>query len=188
MDTDLRALDRAAVAAAREHMGAFAWPTVLTAALTYLAFTPLHEAAHGNIHSDRPGLKWVNELVGFACAQVVLLPHATHRLEHMAHHRYTNDPERDPDFLASKLGSGIGVFSVMALRFFWNGFSFAFQDRCTNATPGDKALFLLEVAVALARNTSSLIAPVWMRPIRWFWMNQDLHSIHHLFPRVPFYR
>lgn len=38
------------------------------------------------------------------------------------------------------------------------------------------------------RNTNSLIMPRWMRPFEWFWLGQNLHSIHHLFPRVPFYR
>jgi beta-carotene hydroxylase len=38
------------------------------------------------------------------------------------------------------------------------------------------------------RNTNSLIMPFWMKPVEWFWLGQNLHSIHHLFPRVPFYR
>lgn len=38
------------------------------------------------------------------------------------------------------------------------------------------------------KNTNSLIMPTWMKPFEWFWLGQNLHSIHHLFPRVPFYR
>jgi len=30
--------------------------------------------------------------------------------------------------------------------------------------------------------------PRWMKPLEWFWLGQNLHSIHHLFPRVPFYK
>lgn len=30
--------------------------------------------------------------------------------------------------------------------------------------------------------------PIWMKPLEWFWFGQSLHSIHHAFPRVPFYR
>jgi beta-carotene hydroxylase len=37
------------------------------------------------------------------------------------------------------------------------------------------------------RNTNSLVMPSWMKPVAWFWLGQNLHSIHHLFPRVPFY-
>jgi beta-carotene hydroxylase len=263
MELDARALDRQALEAATKYSGSFApfitivmvmviagyaanlwlfaagvtplWlATLLLAALSYLAYTPLHEAAHGNICGGQRQLKWVENLTGFAAAQIIFLPHSTHRLEHMVHHRYTNDPERDPDFLASRLGNGWVSFSVMALRFFWNGFSYAFRDECTNSTRKDKTIFLTEITVALGwraafltqvplveglillvggytaavyftvywfayrphhpydtaeryRNTNSLIMPTWMRPFRWFWMNQDLHSIHHLFPRVPFY-
>lgn len=38
------------------------------------------------------------------------------------------------------------------------------------------------------QNTNSLIMPRWMKPFEWLWLGQNLHSIHHLFPRVPFYR
>ncbi len=37
------------------------------------------------------------------------------------------------------------------------------------------------------RNTSSFHVPGWARPFQWFLLGQDLHAIHHLFPRVPFY-
>ncbi len=37
------------------------------------------------------------------------------------------------------------------------------------------------------RNTNSFHVPVWARPFQWFLLGQDLHAIHHLFPRVPFY-
>ncbi len=37
------------------------------------------------------------------------------------------------------------------------------------------------------RNTNSFHIPTWARPFQWFLLGQDLHAIHHLFPRVPFY-
>lgn len=37
------------------------------------------------------------------------------------------------------------------------------------------------------RNTNSFHVPLWARPFQWFLLGQDLHAIHHLFPRVPFY-
>ena len=37
------------------------------------------------------------------------------------------------------------------------------------------------------KNTASLIMPAWCKTIEWLWLGQNLHSIHHLFPRVPFY-
>ena len=263
MELDPKSLDRQAIELSRKYSGQFAPLIALTlvailaayganlwlfasgatplwlafllmAALTYLAYTPLHEAAHGNIRGESMQLKWLEDLVGFTAAQLILVPHSTHRLEHMAHHRHTNDPEKDPDFLASTLGSGFLSFMVMTLRFFWNGFSYAFSPRCTNATRRDKLVFFVEVTVALGwraafltqvalleglvliiggyitavyftvywfayrphhpydnaeryQNTNNFVMPNWLKPLRWFWMGQDLHAIHHLFPRVPFY-
>lgn len=103
-----------------------AWPTVALAVLTILTvvgsvlgvssgvlhpaaallvstiacfagFTPVHEAAHGNI-SERV---WLNELVGHCTATLmtgVLLPY---RYIHGQHHRSTNVPGEDPDLWAA---------------------------------------------------------------------------------------
>src|SRR3546814_14965882 len=90
MQHDLAALNKEAGATAREFTDEFAWPTValvvfvLTAVvanfvlfatgytplwaaalayavLTYFSYTPLHEAAHGNIHGGNERLKWRSE-------------------------------------------------------------------------------------------------------------------------------
>ena len=38
-------------------------------------------------------------------------------------------------------------------------------------------------------DTSTIIFPAWLNgPITWLWLWQNYHSVHHLFPRVPFYR
>ncbi len=38
-------------------------------------------------------------------------------------------------------------------------------------------------------NTSTIILPNWVHgPVTCLWLWQNYHSIHHLFPRVPFYR
>ena len=38
-------------------------------------------------------------------------------------------------------------------------------------------------------DTSTLLFRGWVNaPITWLWLWQNYHSIHHLFPRVPFYR
>ena len=38
-------------------------------------------------------------------------------------------------------------------------------------------------------DTSTVIFPGWLNgPITWLWLWQNYHSVHHLFPRVPFYR
>ena len=262
MEPELDALNRQAIAEARRHMGEFAWPTVLLtaavvsaflatlalfsagllplwlalpvyAALTYMSYTPLHEAAHGNIHGRHESLKWVNDLCGYLVAPIIMVPYGSHTAEHFAHHRYTNRPEKDPDHVIKGMGDGPWAFIVTGFRFLWVQNTFLFRD--PRASVADRARHVGELAFSLGwrvavlllvdqpgigwllllgyeggalftaywfayrphlpyadparyRNTNSLIMPTWMKPVEWFWLGQNLHSIHHLFPRVPFYR
>lgn len=264
MHRDLSALNKEAIAKAREFTGEFAWPTValvlivLTAfvtnlilftagytpfwaaalayaALTYMSYTPLHEAAHGNIHGGNERLKWVNDLCGYLVAPVITVPFSTHRVEHFTHHRYTNQPDKDPDFVVSDMRHGLVSFFVAGFRFLWIQNAFLFRAHWATAKRREKLTFFAEVTLAIGwrvvflslapslstlallvvgylagafftaywfsyrphqpyeesaryRNTNSLIMPTWMKPLEWFWLGQNLHSIHHLFPRVPFYR
>lgn len=37
-------------------------------------------------------------------------------------------------------------------------------------------------------NTNTFVMPGWLdTPMSWLWLFQNYHSVHHLFPRVPFY-
>lgn len=264
MDHDLSALNKQAIATAREFSGGFAWPTValvvivltafianlvlfaigqmpfwaaalIYAALTYMSYTPLHEAAHGNIHGSNDRLKWVNDLCGYLVAPIISVPFSTHTVEHFTHHRYTNQPDKDPDYVVSGMRHGLLAFVVCGLRFLWTQNSFLFRDYWDTAPRREKLIFFCEIGLAIGwrvaflllapwesalallvvgylagafftaywfayrphlpyeesaryRNTSSLIMPTWMKPFEWFWLGQNLHSVHHLFPRVPFYR
>jgi beta-carotene hydroxylase len=59
----------------------------------YLSFTPLHEAAHGNVSR----ISFLNAAVGRLSAVFFHGFFPTFRHVHLRHHRYTNDAERDPD-------------------------------------------------------------------------------------------
>ena len=94
---DPATLNKQAIACAKHYMGKTAWPTIaltlavvvafvatlllfangtlgpwpayfLVAALTYMSYTPLHEAAHGNIHGQDDQRKWINDLCGYLVA------------------------------------------------------------------------------------------------------------------------
>lgn len=264
MQQDLNALNQAAIATAREYTGALAWPTValvglvlagliatlwafaagamplwaatlVYAALTYLSYTPLHEAAHGNIHGRHDRLQWLNDLCGYLVAPLIMVPFSTHKVEHFTHHRYTNQPDKDPDYVVSGMRHGLLAFIVCGFRFLWTQNTFLFRDYWATAPLRERAVYVAEVLVALGwraaflvlvpgestwvllvvgylagafftaywfayrphlpyeeparyRNTNSLLMPLWMKPLEWFWLGQNLHSVHHLFPRVPFYR
>ena len=56
-------------------------------------FSPLHECIHRTAFRSRAlndGLAWI-------CGAVILLPPDYFRAFHFAHHRHTQDPERDPE-------------------------------------------------------------------------------------------
>lgn len=264
MSDDLQALNREAIAVAKLHMGQVCWPTValvaavwlgvistlglfiagvlnvwiatlLMAALTYMSYTPLHEAAHGNIHGQHDELRWLNDLCGYLVAPFIAVPYASHRLEHFTHHRYTNQPDKDPDFIISAMGNGLAGLTMTPIRFLWVQNTFFVANHWKNATARERVTYCLEVTASLGwriailtlvetpglawvillgyylggmftaywfayrphipyqnaaryQNTNSLVAPRWLKPFEWFWLGQNLHSIHHLFPRVPFYR
>ena len=264
MQPDLIALNKDAIATAREYTGDLAWPTVwlvafvllafitnlalfasgvlplwvailIYAALTYMSYTPLHEAAHGNISGGQDRYQWLNDLCGYLVAPLIMVPFSTHKVEHFTHHRYTNQPDKDPDYVVSGMGKGLVGFIVHAIQFLWMQNTFLFREYWATAPRRERAIYWAEVLFALGwrigfvllvsresdlallvvgyligafftaywfayrphhpyedaaryRNTNSLIMPGWMKPLEWFWLGQNLHSIHHLFPRVPFYR
>ena len=264
MQQDLSTLNRQAIEMAREYTGAVAWPTVLLtagvvlgvvvtlwafasglmslwvaiplyAALTYMSYTPLHEAAHGNIHGGQDRLQWLNDLCGYLVAPLIMVPYSTHKVEHFTHHRYTNQPEKDPDYVVSNMRHGFVSFLIYGFRFLWVQNTFLFRDYWATAPLRERLAYFAEVGFAIGwrvafvallgqgsalvllvagyfvgafftaywfayrphlpydesaryRNTNSLFMPRWMKPLEWFWLGQNLHSVHHLFPRVPFYR
>lgn len=263
METDLAVLNRQAANVVREYSGRVAWPTVmlvpvvlvsfaivmtsfamgwlslwvaipLYALLTYVSYTPLHEAVHGNINGARADYQWLNDVCGYLVAPLIAVPYSTHKVEHFTHHRYTNQPDKDPDYVVSGMGGGLVAFVVYGFKFLWTQNTFLFRDHWATATYRERLIYWAEVMVSLGwriafvvmvaresaltlllvgyligafftaywfayrphhpyrdatryRNTNSLVMPTWMKPLEWFWLGQNLHSIHHLFPRVPFY-
>ncbi|MEM9303668.1 MAG: fatty acid desaturase [Pseudomonadota bacterium] len=66
----------------------------------YLAFTVAHDASHNAVSSIRP----VNDGIG-RLATLFLFPLPVFRMfrfVHMQHHRFTNDPDRDPDLYCGR--------------------------------------------------------------------------------------
>lgn len=258
-------LDQEAVASASQHMSLVAWPTVvlgvvlalaymaavattlsgllplwlavpLVAMIIYLSYTVLHESVHGSITGNHGSLRWLNKTLGYMAAWITMIPFTAHRYEHIAHHRYANDEERDPDFHAGKMCDSLLAPISAVLRAWSSQFSFYAKYRWSKAPAKERAQLGFEVAIALAPRLAVFVAGYWTeglalfvvawfigamvllylfayivhrphdrvgrysdtstillpRPIRrvltWLWMYQNYHSIHHLFPRVPFYR
>jgi fatty acid desaturase len=66
--------------------------------LIVFLFTLLHEAVHLTPFRS----PWINEAVARVCGFILCLPSDWFRYFHFAHHRYTQDPENDPELSSPK--------------------------------------------------------------------------------------
>ncbi len=75
------------------------WPLLMLpqGVLLVFLFTLSHECTHQTPFETR----WINEAVGHLVGALIALPFIWFRYFHLAHHKYTNDPDRDPE-LAGK--------------------------------------------------------------------------------------
>lgn len=88
--------------------GAIGWPLamVLHGIQLVFLFTLLHETVHETPFASR-GL---NQLVGWFCAFVILLPPVWFKYFHLAHHRHTHDPLLDPELEGGEAKDFLGYF------------------------------------------------------------------------------
>ena len=111
----------------KRHAGFIAWPTIFFAficffafivcvvvaalkiiplalaffinlVLSYMAFTPFHEAAHGNIKGKYYSLKFLEICIGYMMGLMLLGPFHSFAFIHLTHHAHTNEGKEDPDF------------------------------------------------------------------------------------------
>ena len=67
-------------------------------------FAPFHESTHYTAFRTR----WLNTATGWVSGLLLMLPPTVFRYQHTAHHRYTQDPERDPQMI--QMGEQRGGF------------------------------------------------------------------------------
>jgi len=78
-------------------------------------FAPMHECTHRTAFSSRRA----NELVGW-CAGVLSFYNATYyRYFHAWHHRYTQDPARDPELMYSRASDRLAYLKEISGLMFW---------------------------------------------------------------------
>ena len=71
---------------------------VLHGLMLIFLFTLLHETVHFTVFNT-PQL---NVVVGWLCSIIIILPPNWFRYFHLAHHRHTHDPEKDPELEGKK--------------------------------------------------------------------------------------
>ncbi len=97
--------------------GWFLWPLILIThgfALVFL-FTLEHECTH-KTPFETP---WLNEWIGRFCGLILLLPFEWFRYFHLAHHRWTNIPEKDPELLTPKPENALDLVLYIAGFTYW---------------------------------------------------------------------
>ena len=70
----------------------------LEGAILIFLFAPLHETIHRTVFRNRRA----NDIVASAIGFIIVLPAVYFRYFHFSHHRYTQDPERDPELATPK--------------------------------------------------------------------------------------
>jgi len=243
----------------RAHAGHLAWPTLLLTAAVfvafaatwtsvlagslplwlgavlntvwiYVAFTPMHEAAHGNIGGTR-ARAWLDRSVGWACSLLFLAPFPAFEAVHLRHHGTVNREGRDPDlWVAGGHAPAVAARCLTIIPHYY----VVFLGQLGSSSPKLRRARMVAVAalLALAALAAGLVwagygwpllvlwlLPSWLAsgllamafdwlphqphadpgrytnarvvlapglPLLMLW--QNYHLVHHLWPRVPFYR
>jgi beta-carotene hydroxylase len=216
------------------------WAVPVNAFLAYAAYTPAHEAVHGNVHRRAGQAQsqgtWLNNTIGALAASALLHNFPMHQLSHLAHHAHTNDPERDPDhWMAVRgwhrvIGKGLGLIAahyhaeiklcvaresdgrrrliiggaqnalwVLAVIFLawayepWPAIAStalaAWLGSALLAWAFDWLPHVPHQHIGRFKDTRSTHFPAPIHgPLTHAFFFQNYHHIHHLWPRVPFYR
>lgn len=132
-----------------------AWAVTFNSIATYLAFTPIHDATHNAVSSNRSINDWVGRLGTTLLSPVPFF--RTFRYMHMQHHRFTNDEEKDPDMYC---GSG----PVWLLPFKWatlefNYFRLYLAPETFNSRPASERR---ELFLGLCFGITVLAIVIWM--------------------------
>ena len=113
----------------------------LGVALTFL-FTLQHECTHKTPFATG----WINEAVGHITGLLIVQPFEWFRAFHMAHHRFTNDPDRDPELQeGAKPGTWPQYLWYLSTLGYWRA---KLITLFTNAGGGDEAPYIPDRARA----------------------------------------
>ena len=80
----------------------------------------LFGAMHESVHYGSFKTRWMADVLAFFSGAAILNNAGFYRHYHMAHHRYTQDPERDPELITSGTPRTWGnfLFRVSSIPFF----------------------------------------------------------------------
>lgn len=116
----------------------------------YVAFTPMHDAAHRSISR----IPLLNELAGRLAILPLFGPFLAVRYVHLEHHKHTNDPAADPDHW-----SGRGPRLLLPLRWLSQDLHYyAVYARAHSTRPRREQLEIALTMLALVAIATALVA------------------------------
>ena len=117
--------------------------------LTYAAYTPMHEAAHGSVCGAGRRFRWVNDAVGYVAGLTLAIPYTAHRFEHFTHHAHTNDAECDPDLICADMTQSAWQAVVCSSAMLTNQYRFFMAQCWATATIKVRLNFVVGVSDCL---------------------------------------
>ena len=152
------------------------WPFLMVPLGILLAF--LFNLEHECTHTTAFRTTWINEWSGRISGFLIVQPFQWFRHFHFAHHRFTNDPERDPELIGKPKPETAIQYMVFALApLYWKNkvlllFSNARGEVFDDFVP-DKARQQLqtEARVSIAIYAAVLLFSIGVSPVLiWVWL------------------
>ena len=169
----------AIAAAGTVYAGAFGTAWMLPAAWLYgtalvFLFAPLHETVHYTAFRSRS----INRAVSAVCGWILVLPPRYFRAFHLAHHRYTQDPERDPELAVAPPRTWYGyLWRVSGFQYWTSRVRTTLEYAAGRVTepyvaPSERAAVVREARLYLASYIAlaAVSAATGSSALLWFWV------------------
>ncbi len=150
------------------------WPLLLPVqgVLIVFLFTLEHECTHRTPFRSQALSDWV----GRACGLAILLPFEWFRYFHLAHHRFTNIPGKDPELDSAKPATpGEWLAHVSGLPLWWGNLRLILRlvaGRERAACLPERALPRMEreARIMLALYALAALSLLWSQVLFWVWL------------------
>ena len=127
-------------------------------------FSPLHECSHFTAFKTR----WLNEAVLWVVALVYIVPPHWFRYYHLAHHRYTKIPEKDPEIvLPPPAGTPQWLWYCSALWYWHRNVGRMVRHAVGNIDPADPkdCLHVPKKMLPMMRTESQVLLTIYLAVI-----------------------
>ncbi len=140
--------------------------------LVVFLFTALHETIHATAFKT----PWINKVIAHICGLIVFVPANWFKYFHFQHHRYTNQPDLDPELAATKPQTKLDYFKYLSgipvgIALIKTLFKNAFYNNEDKFVPQNQK-FRVRIESLVYLNTYVLLAciSIWFNSSLLFWL------------------